>query len=35
MAGSTYADYVAVRKLDDRRTAGHGSGGGTGGGTAG
>jgi hypothetical protein len=35
MAGSTYADYVAVRNVDDRRTAGRASGGGSGGGTAG
>ena len=35
MAGSTYADYVALRNLDDRRTAGHGSGGRSGGETSG
>jgi hypothetical protein len=35
MAGGNYADYVAVRNLDDRRTAGRGSGGGSGEGISG
>jgi hypothetical protein len=35
MAGSTYADYVAVRSRDDRRIAGRGSGGDRGGGASG
>jgi hypothetical protein len=35
MAGSTYAEYVALRNRDDRRTAGRGPGGGSGGATSG